>query len=165
MVDALSVIRESNPTRTVVFGPTGWNSIDELSSLQVPPNDPNLIVTFHYYSPFEFTHQGAEWTDGADAWLGTEWPESDSNMNGVRRDFDKAAAWSQANNVPLYMGEFGAYGRGDMASRERWTKFVVAEAQARGFSFAYWEFGAGFGAYDREAGAWRPELLNALISE
>lgn len=165
LAEALGVIRESNPTRTVIVGPTGWNSIDDLRLLQIPPNDPNLIVTFHYYSPFEFTHQGAEWTDGADAWLGTQWPESDSDLDSIRRDFDKALTWSQANNVPLYMGEFGAYSRADMASRERWTEAVVAEAMAREFSFAYWEFGAGFGVYDREASDWNPELLSALLQE
>lgn len=162
---ALRVIRETNPTRPVIVGPTNWNSIDKLSSLQLPDDDPNLIVTFHYYAPFEFTHQGAEWVTGASAWLGTEWTGTESEMGAVRRDFDRAQEWAAQQGVPLYMGEFGAYDKADMASRERWTAFIVSEAEARGFSFAYWEFGAGFGAFDRGAGAWRPELLGALIQE
>lgn len=60
--EALSVVRESNPTRVVVTGPTQWNGIGALEDLVLPP-DPNLIVSVHFYSPFPFTHQGAEWTD------------------------------------------------------------------------------------------------------
>ena len=35
--------------------------------------------------------------------------------------------------------------------------------RAVGGSWSYWEFGAGFGIYDRENRRWRTELLNALI--
>jgi endoglucanase len=66
----LMVIRESNPTRDVIIGPVNWNAYDSLSMLELP-NDEYLIVTFHYYLPFQFTHQGAEWVEGSDPWLGT----------------------------------------------------------------------------------------------
>ena len=78
---------------------------------------------------------------------------------------DKALAWSETRGIPLWFGEFGAYSKADMASRVRWTTFMRESAEARGFSWSYWEFGAGFGIYDREAGAWRTELLRALIPE
>ena len=39
---------------------------------------------------------------------------------------------------------------------------LAREAEARGFSWAYWEFGAGFGVYDREKKEWREPLLKAL---
>jgi endoglucanase len=50
-----------------------------------------------------------------------------------------------------------------MESRIRWTTAVAREAEQRGWSWAYWEFGAGFGAYDRQKGQWREGLLKALI--
>ena len=56
----LAAVRESNPTRPIIVGPAMWNGIGSLRKLKLP-DDPNLIVTVHYYSPFEFTHQGAEW--------------------------------------------------------------------------------------------------------
>ena len=56
--EALAIIRKSNPTRTVVIGPDPWNSFKQLESLHLPEDDQNLIVTFHYYDPFAFTHQG-----------------------------------------------------------------------------------------------------------
>ena len=51
----------------------------------------------------------------------------------------------------------------DMTSRARWTRFIVHEAERRGFSFAYWEFCSGFGAYDPKAKAWREPLRAALL--
>ncbi|WP_158222487.1 glycoside hydrolase family 5 protein [Rhodopirellula sp. MGV] len=61
VVDSLNVIRKSNPNRTVVVGPIRFNSVDSLDTLELPQDD-NLVVTVHYYLPFDFTHQGAPWT-------------------------------------------------------------------------------------------------------
>jgi endoglucanase len=51
-----------------------------------------------------------------------------------------------------------------MESRIRWTTAVAREAEARGWSWAYWEFGAGFGVYDREQRQWHEGLKNALLA-
>ena len=64
LVKALDTIRVTNPNRTVMIGPGEWNSINRLNKLQLPEDDRNIIVTFHYYKPFDFTHQGAEWVNG-----------------------------------------------------------------------------------------------------
>ena len=71
LADALEIVRRSNPTRPVLIGPVGWNAIEYLDQL-VLPDDPNIIVAVHFYSPFNFTHQGADWVDPVPP-LGTEW--------------------------------------------------------------------------------------------
>jgi endoglucanase len=80
----------------------------------------------------------------------------------MRDEFDQAAKWSKEHKRPIYLGEFGAYEKADLESRVRWTTAIVREAEKRGFSWAYWEFGASFGAYDRQQGEWREPLLKAL---
>ncbi len=85
--DALNVIRETNPDRLVIIGPVSWNLASRLPDL-VLPNDPNLMTTIHVYNPFEFTHQGAVWSEPvpptgviwnpdaaalSDAWLDISW--------------------------------------------------------------------------------------------
>lgn len=160
---ALAIVRESNPTRAVMIGPGNWNNLEYLPKLELPKDD-NLIVTFHYYSPFHFTHQGAEWSEGADKWLGTKWGSADDQA-AVRRDLDTAAAWAKEQNRPLFLGEFGAYSKADMDSRVKWTSFIRSEAEKRGMSWAYWEFGSGFGAYDPETGKWREPLRKALVGK
>ncbi len=161
--EALSVVRETNPRRWVVIGPGNWNHVRALPTLELPKSDERIIVTFHYYEPFRFTHQGAEWVKGSSAWLGTRWEGTPAERRAVEEDLDFAVRWALAHHRPLFLGEFGAYRRADTESRARWTAFVAREAEARGIPWAYWEFCAGFGIYDPGKGEWREELLSALL--
>lgn len=158
----LHEVRRTNPDRMVIVGGINWNSVTELSRLQLPEDDRNLIGTFHYYDPFRFTHQGAEWVGNSDGWLGTTWEGTETERNIVMRDFQLATRWSDRKNRPVYVGEFGAYRRADMESRARWTAFVRETALQRGFSSAYWEFGAGFGVMNRGSREWIEPLYQAL---
>ncbi len=158
----LATVRKTNSTRPVIIGPPFWNGIWALDKLKLP-QDENVIVTVHYYEPFKFTHQGASWAEGSAAWKGTKWTGSEAEEAAVRKSFDQAAAWGKKHNKPIYLGEFGAYSQADMESRARWTKFITDEAEKRDFSWAYWEFCAGFGAYDREKNEWREPLKRALL--
>ena len=56
----ITLIRQTNPTRGIIVGGVLGNSAWALPYLSLP-TDPNLIATFHYYSPYTFTHQGADW--------------------------------------------------------------------------------------------------------
>jgi endoglucanase len=161
--EALKIVRETNPARDVIFGPVNWNAYDQVSTLDVP-NDPHLIVTFHYYLPFEFTHQGAEWIGAeSNAWLGTTWDGTDAQKVEITRNFDSVAAWAKEHNVRILLGEFGAYSKAPYDSRVRWTEFVSREAERHGFAWSYWEFASGFGVYDPNANTWHEDLLKSLI--
>jgi endoglucanase len=161
--EALPVIRATNPARNVIVGPVNWYNISSLYSLKLPADDAHLIASFHYYEPFQFTHQGAEWVSGSNAWLGTKWEGTESERRAVERDLDLAATWAEKNHRPLYLGEFGAYSKAGMDSRARWTDYIARQAEARGMSWAYWEFCAGFGVYDPVRRRWNEPLLSALI--
>ncbi|MBS1272269.1 MAG: Endoglucanase H [Candidatus Marinimicrobia bacterium] len=165
LTEALSIIRETNPRRAVIVGTANWGGISSLSNLVIPEADSMIIVTYHYYNPFQFTHQGAGWVDGSNAWLGTTWSETEAEKQAVRNDFDLAENWAKQHNRPIFMGEFGAYSAAGLVSRVRWTNFVAREAERRGFSWAYWEFCSGFGIYDADAGDWNGYLLQALIPD
>lgn len=160
--EALTIIRASNPRRDVIIGPVNLNAHDQMSTLELPRDD-HLIVTFHYYQPFEFTHQGAEWVEGSDPWLGATWDATDSEKAEIARHFDLVAEWAQQRNVRVLLGEFGVYSKADMDSRVRWTEFVRSEAERHGFGWAYWEFASDFGVYDPDGRVWREDLLQALI--
>lgn len=163
--EAIALIRQSNPTRAIIVGPANWNNVYGLTTLKLPADDRHLIATFHYYDPFQFTHQGAEWVTGADAWLGTTWSGTTAQQADIVNAFEQAAAWAKRTHRPLFLGEFGAYSRADIESRAAWTTFVAREAEKQGFSWAYWEFGAGFGVYDRSRGEWNTPLLQALMPQ
>ncbi|HEV3437240.1 MAG TPA: cellulase family glycosylhydrolase, partial [Gemmata sp.] len=87
----------------------------------------------------------------------------DAELKPIRASFDQATEWAKKNNRPVFLGEFGAFEKADMTSRAKWTAAIIREAETRGFSWAYWEFASGFGAYNRDAKAWHDPLLKALI--
>jgi endoglucanase len=161
----LAVLRKSNPWRAIIVGPGEWNNLNRLDQLKLPKEDRRLIVTFHYYNPFEFTHQGAEWVSGSKKWQGKTWKGTPQQQGALAKDFAKAAAWAKKNQRPLYLGEFGSYAKADLESRVLWARAVAREAERHGMSRTYWEFAAGFGVYDRTAGAWRQPLLKALLGK
>jgi endoglucanase len=86
--ELLGIVRRTNPTRIVVVGPTSWNSFKELPSLKLP-DDPNLLVTFHYYDPFHFTHQGAGWAGDVKNLHGITWG-TPQDRAAINADFDRS---------------------------------------------------------------------------
>jgi endoglucanase len=161
----LKAVRKTNPTRPVIVGPAQWNGIWALDKLELPRDDRNLIVTVHCYDPTKFTHQGAPWLKEAAGWKGQKWTGGPAEQEALRKQFEKAAAWGKKHGRPIFLGEFGTCQEADMESRARWTRFVRREAETLGLSWAYWEFCAGFGAYDSKAGAWRAPLKGALLDK
>ncbi|ESQ82748.1 hypothetical protein AEAC466_16545 [Asticcacaulis sp. AC466] len=159
----LAVVRASNPTRNVIIGPTHWNSRNDLDDLKLPEADRHIIVTFHYYDPFRFTHQGASWappeiTALRDIPFGTP-----AEIAQIGKDFDAVKAWSVKHDRPILLGEFGAYDKAAMADRVVWTNAVARAAEAHGFAFAYWQFSSDFIVYDFKKQQWVKPILNALI--
>lgn len=55
-----AVIRTILPAHTIIVGPAGPQRHEALAALE-PLADPNVIYAVHYYDPFAFTHQGADW--------------------------------------------------------------------------------------------------------
>ena len=160
LAEGLSKIREKNPTRMVVIGTAEWGGIGALPQLQLP-DDPNIILTIHYYEPFSFTHQGADWT-GMDMPTGVTWDSTAVQTQAIANDMDQIRQYSQKHNVPVYIGEFGAIGNADDASRARWIGDLHHVFDAYGFSGAYWEYCSGFGVYDPVLNCYHPEVLKAL---
>lgn len=161
--EALAVVRETNPDRTVIIGPAHWNGIGALDELDLPDDDRHLIVTVHYYSPMAFTHQGAPWVPEHRDHVGVRWTGSPEEMKQIRTDFDRARQWAEARDRPVFLGEFGAYDRGDMDSRARYTAAVARTAEEFGWSWAYWQFDSDFIVYDIDADRWVEPILRALV--
>jgi len=159
----IPLVRATNPTRTLVIGPTRWNNLEELSGLELPKDDRNILVTFHSYEPFRFTHQGAPWA--ADMVGVKDVPFTAADEARIKADYDKVALWSKANDRPVLMGEFGAYEKSGtpMAARARYTATVRREAEAHGFPWAYWQFDSDFILYDIDRDQWVEPIRQALV--
>lgn len=159
--ELLAVVRQTNPTRNVVIGGPFWNNLEGLPWLKLPEDDRHIIAAVHYYLPRPFTHQGAAW-DPVNTDLGVTWGTK-SEYQVMEEELYIAKTWGDANNRPVYLGEFGAYDKAPMESRAKWTAAVVMNAEKYGFAWAYWQLDPDFMLYDFKTNSWVEPILNALI--
>jgi len=165
LADAIKIIRETNPSRTLIIGPGNWNGIESLPTLVLPKEDKNIIVTVHFYHPMKFTHQGAPWSKENKDLSGITWTGTKEEMEEIDSKLQLAANWSKANDRPIFLGEFGSYDKGDMASRARYTAYVARTAERLNFSWAYWQFDSDFIVYDINKEVWVEPILKALTDK
>ena len=161
LLDAYEILRESNPTRTLVIGPGNWNKIYELETLELPEEDRNIIVEIHFYNPHSFTHQGV---DGRET--GIIWPASQEEIQALEDEFKFAADWGKKHNRPLFLGEFGANKAADQESAVRWLRSAREQMEKYNMSWSLWNMmGSNFGMYDEEKKEWIIPRKNAVMLE
>jgi endoglucanase len=161
----IGFVRKTNPTRWLIVDGPHWANLPNITDLRLPAGDGKLIASVHMYEPLKFTHQGAEWLEGSDAYMGTKWEGTAADKQNVDDLLHIVSLISKKLSVPIYMGEFGAYYKADYESRLRWTGYVARSAEKLGFGWGYWEFCSGFGVYDSVAKKYDSKLLTALIPQ
>ncbi len=91
-----------------------------------------------------------------------------TNKGALQAMFASAAAWAEANDVELHLGEFGVYNAPDepvhRRSRSAWIKAMRKAAERHDIGWAYFELSSEFGAYDHDRDRWRPGVLEALLN-
>jgi endoglucanase len=184
---ALAQIRSSggnNTTRMVIVGTNvligniirTWDNVNGIHQLNLPSveDDPNIMVTFHYYDPVLFTYQGETYNDDlkrySENWLGNMWDNTDRQKAFIRKDFDIISQWAQENKRDIILGEFGVTIHADIDSQVNWTRLIREEAESRGMIWIFWQLfdsdGDTLGClYNRSIGYWREEILNAILPE
>ena len=60
------VIRSREQSRTIVVGSNMWQQTATFEHLRVPAGDDNIMLSFHFYEPYFFTHYRAGWTEQKD---------------------------------------------------------------------------------------------------
>ena len=148
IIEAIRATGGNNSTRQIII--TGGSS----TSYQAPTSisnevlsyDPNLIASFHYYMPFNFTASSQEQYNDFNWGTNADKSTVDSHFNTVKN-------WSETNNIPVTLGEFGAdnesgynyntglYGNNGgpvNSSRVEYHRYIAEQAINRGFSFSAW---------------------------
>jgi endoglucanase len=159
----INVVRANDPSHTIIIDAPDWAYHGAITKLSIPETEQNVIVSVRYYQPYEYTHQGAHWVDGADAWLGTTWTATDAQKMTVSNDMQLIKTWVTQHKRPVTIGEFGSIIYADSASRLIWTDYVIRQFEANKFSWSYFDFGVIFKAYDIGKNCWLPGFKNALI--
>ena len=175
----ITAIRHLDTTHTIIATGANYGSLGDLLTTQ-PLADENVIYTFHFYEPYQFTHQGATW--GSPEWLYYKdipfpatldqldsnlksipndmaryqlflYADGNWNADSIRQRIDFAAAWGREHNVPILCNEFGAYR--DTAppdSRARYIEAVRSALEADHIGWAMWDWSGNFGLVTRKDG-------------
>jgi endoglucanase len=159
--ECLGIIRRTNPERPVIAAVLNTDEIP-VDELVLPAEDRHLIVTFHYYAPIRFTHQGAPWSPTFSRIGPLDWGSPEDEAKAAA-DFRKMSLWAEKEQRPVYVGEFGVYERAPSDSWQRYLSFVARSADRLGWSWAYWQFDHDFAAFDSARQAWKPGILRALM--
>ena len=176
--DIISIIRGSgsnNVDRNIII--TGGSENSYEAPLQISPtiinSDDNLIATFHYYWPRDFTASGGE--DHNDYNWGTAADKLEIDTN-----FGAVLSWSNTNNIPIFLGEFGAdneggydydsgtygaFGGPENASRVEYHEYLAQKAIDLGFAFSAWDAGhkSNKTIYIENNRSWVVDVRNALL--
>ena len=116
----------------MVIGSNRWQQVETFDQLRIPQDDPNILLSFHFYTPMALTHYGASWNpigryQGPVHYPGRVVQDQDlaglpddlvsAIRDGRALDFDRAAlaallakplALARRTGLPLYCGEWGA---------------------------------------------------------
>ena len=161
----LKMVRKTNPNRWVVLGSGNWNSLEGMTQGRpesfIPPRDPRVITTFHYYDDFDFTHQGAEFYTPFIPMGGTF--GSKAQKQSIAKDMEIARDFGLRTQTPVLLGEFGVYEKVPDAQRAAWTRHVREQAEANNMGWCYWEWGTSFKMYDTGSESFVPGLKDALF--
>ncbi|MTT32838.1 cellulase family glycosylhydrolase [Terrilactibacillus sp. BCM23-1] len=163
LAEAITIIRQTNPTRRIIVGPDNYYTLYRLDALRLPKDD-HLIVSFHYYEPIEFTFQSNPYLGYSEV-HDLEWEGTSKEIAYIKDRFKRVKRWADQHRVQIYLGEFGANNRAPYSSRLRWTKAICEQAEELGFSWGYWELASHFGINNAKTGEWDKEMLKVLLEK
>ena len=156
-------IRSWEPERVLVIGSNRWQSANTFDQLRVPANDPNILLSFHFYEPFHLTHYQASWTNLKDFEGQVNYPgqivtngtlpeeKRIYNLDTLEKMMRKPIHLADSLNLPLYCGEFGVIDKSPIEAKLAWYRDMVAIFEKNNIAYANWNYKAGsFGIVDQD---------------
>ncbi len=163
ITEIIQNLRYEDNDRIYIIGATNYNSLDQLIEMGKLP-DNKLFYTFHFYEPFIFTHQGADWTENKTFVRDLPYPYKKSKMplavpekgSSVEKDLSKypheatnefiaerlktVAAFCLKNNMPLICTETGVIKLADEKYRKRYLEDVIFDMHDLGIQPILWDY-------------------------
>lgn len=159
--DVLTIIRNQNPNRLVVFSGHGFTPISALLTIDIPDvQDEFLIGNFHSYDPWQFAGQCQK-----------NWGTNQDKLQ-LREIYQQASDWSIINQIPVMVNEFGAAKYDftqpenicDLSERLAYLAHHVSLASEYGIAGTFWDDGGSFSTFNRNTLTWGNEK-DILVSE
>lgn len=186
----IKTIRKKNKKRIIVLGSNRWNYVGNLEKLEIPENDPNIILSFHFYEPMLLTHYEASFNKFANLRLpekiqypGKLFSDSVYNIlsvkdkelvNPYRKEYNKqyfrskwipAIKYAKSKGLRLYLGEFGCLPNAGEGIRLVWLSDVVSLCKEYNIAYSLWEYNNVFGFAERGTGKIRNQEMLKILTE
>ena len=159
LAPSLAAIRETNPTRIVVIGGERWSGVDSLASLPLP-EDSYVVPTFHYYDPFEFTHQGARFIQPSPPFGRSFGSPADASQ--LRDSLLKVRAYMARTGRVPFVGEYGAIETIPPDQRTAYYHTVSAAFASLGVASCAWGYRNAFPLW--KDGRWLARTIDAIAA-
>jgi hypothetical protein len=128
-------VREIDPNRTLIIEPNGWGGASALASFR-PLGLSNIVYSFHFYQPMQFTHQGIHGNPAGISYPGTI-ANAPWNKQALERAMQPAIDFATRYRVHLYVGEFSAIRTAPGDSAARYLADVIDIFEKHGFDWSY----------------------------
>jgi endoglucanase len=158
-VEAIRATGGNNKTRLVMC-PTCAAKIDAINGYVVP-DDNNVAVSIHNYSPYNFAMN----QQGTSDW------GSDSDKAALKNEIVTLYNTFVAKGTPVVIGEMGATYKYEYdKDREPWATFYTSTAKSYGITCVVWDNNTlgsseNFKLLDRSSCTWKfPTLVQALVN-
>jgi endoglucanase len=185
---AMKALREREPQRTIVIGSNRFQDPGTFPDLKIPENDSNIILSFHFYTPFALTHYKASWTaiktyDGPVKYPGQvvdstdlagypdslrvtmKWASGYYTADTLEKRMQLPLEYARKYNLPLYCGEYGCLVTVPRESRLAWYSDMIAIFDKNNIASANWDYKAEFGIYHPENGEPDKELIEIITGK
>lgn len=105
--------------------------------LPVDPVPHKLMISVHYYTPWQFVGmtEDASWGKMQPTW------GSPGDVAELNRLFDLMQGFTQRNDIPAFIGEFGVTEKKEAVSRVRWMTAVAHASLERKMVPVLWDTG------------------------
>ncbi|GLY07918.1 MULTISPECIES: cellulase family glycosylhydrolase [Actinoplanes] len=148
---------------------------DQYRSPTVPAAEKRIMISVHYYDPWDFTGQedgvitqwGASATNPAKK---STWGQEDYLDGQLKKTYDRFVT----QGYPVFVGEYGSidkttYDAASNTYRAAYARAVTATAKKYGAATAYWDNGwngqHGFGLFDRSTTAVTQQgIITAILA-
>lgn len=185
----VKVIRDLEPERIILLGSNKANRVTTFPGLQIPKNDPNIILSFHFYYPYLLTHYKADFykaikdidvpiaypgqivSDSVVNTLDAEGKKVMEKYNGVYTKQSLYELMKPAIDVAkkaglrIHCGEFGSnFAYPDKSLQLRWMKDLVAIFKENKIPYTVWGYRKQFGVFNDQRKIKDQGYLEALVN-
>jgi endoglucanase len=155
----------NNATRMLMVTPYAASSDEQVLLDFILPDDPNLIVSVHAYTPYNFAlNVSSNIKDFS--------PDDKADTRDIDALFRNLNYIFLEKGIPVILGETGALNKENTEARAEWAKYFAGKGREYGVPVCWWDNnaftgdGENFGLLNRRELAWQyPEVLEAFVGE